>query len=187
MDCLSQLFLIELSFHREFLERSLQVLECQIENEHDTGMTGGVGVADGALTSPHSSLTTSSPTQDQLSPNITPTAPQAPVTPRPPPHPMTTRAKAGIFKPHPKYAMAAMTPSLSPIPTSACEALQDPNWRAAMQAEYGALLANHTWTLVGMPADARIITGKWVFHIKLNSDDTLNHYKARWVVCGFHQ
>jgi hypothetical protein len=57
---------------------------------------------------------------------------------------MTTRAKAGIFKPNSKYAMAATAPSLSPIPTSAREALKDPQWRATMHAEYDALLANRT-------------------------------------------
>lgn len=35
--------------------------------------------------------------------------------------------------------------------------------------------------------DAHIVTGKWVFRIELNPDGTLNLYKARWVVRGFHQ
>lgn len=92
-----------------------------------------------------------------------------------------------MFKPNPKYAMSASTVPLSPIPKSAREALQDPNWRAVMQAEFDALLANNTWSLVDRPPNARIITRKWVFWIKLNSDGALNRYKARWVVCGFHQ
>jgi hypothetical protein len=100
---------------------------------------------------------------------------------------MTTRAKAGVFKPNPKYAMAAITPGLSAVPTSARAALKDPHWRAAMQAEFDALLANRTWKLVERPPNARIITGKWVFRVKLNPDGTLNRYKARWVVRGFHQ
>lgn len=67
---------------------------------------------------------------------------------------MTTRAKADIYKPNPKYALAvapstAGTPAvLSPVPTSAREALKDPNWRATMQVEFDALLHNRTWTLV---------------------------------------
>jgi hypothetical protein len=32
-----------------------------------------------------------------------------------------------------------------------------------------------------------VISGKWVFKHKLRSDGTLERYKARWVVCGFHQ
>jgi hypothetical protein len=100
---------------------------------------------------------------------------------------MTTRSKAGVFKPNPKYAMTACSPSLSPIPKSAREAMKDPNWRAAMQAEFDALLANKTWTLVSPPPHARVISGKWVFRIKLHPDGTLDRYKARWVVRGFHQ
>jgi hypothetical protein len=100
---------------------------------------------------------------------------------------MTTRAKAGVFKPNPKYALAATTPSLSPLLTSAREALKDPHWRAAMQVEFDALIAKGTWTLVEPPTIARVIIDKWVFRIKLNSDSTLNRYKARWVVLGFHQ
>jgi histone deacetylase 1/2 len=56
-----------------------------------------------------------------------------------------------------------------------------------MQAEFDALLANKTWTLVPPPPHARAITGKWVFRIKLKPDGTLDRYKARWVVRGFHQ
>lgn len=92
-----------------------------------------------------------------------------------------------MFKPNPKYAMAAAEPQLSPLPRSAHEALRDPNWRVAMQAEYNALVANSTWSLVPRPPHARVITGKWVFRIKLKSDGTLDRYKARWVVRGFHQ
>jgi transposase InsO family protein len=44
-----------------------------------------------------------------------------------------------------------------------------------------------TWTLVPQPSDARVITGKWVFTHKRNSDGSLARYKARWVVRGFHQ
>jgi histone deacetylase 1/2 len=100
---------------------------------------------------------------------------------------MLTRSKAGVFKPNPKYAMVTSTAPLSPLPKSAREALKDPHWRAAMQAEFDALMANRTWTLVDRPPLARVITGKWVFRIKPNTDGTLNRYKARWVVRGFHQ
>jgi hypothetical protein len=56
-----------------------------------------------------------------------------------------------------------------------------------MQVEFDALLHNRTWTLVPRPANAWIITGKWVFKVKLHPDGTLEQYKARWVVRGFHQ
>jgi hypothetical protein len=99
---------------------------------------------------------------------------------------MITRARAGIHKPNPKYALAASGP-LSPVPRSVRSALKDVNWYTAMKAEYDALLANQTWTLVPRPPGARIITGKWVFKHKMNPDGTLERYKSRWVVRSFKQ
>jgi hypothetical protein len=113
--------------------------------------------------------------------------PPVPTTQAMPTHQMTTRSKAGIFKPNPKYAMSATAPPLSPLPKSAHEALKDTNWRAAMQVEFDALVANKTWSIVPRPPHALVITGKWVFRIKLHPDGTLERYKARWVVRGFHQ
>ncbi|KAG8479763.1 hypothetical protein CXB51_029589 [Gossypium anomalum] len=57
-------------------------------------------------------------------------------------HPMQTRYKSGIFKP--KLFTSALSDH---EPTSIGEALQSPAWTAAAQAEYTALLANHTWDL----------------------------------------
>jgi hypothetical protein len=100
---------------------------------------------------------------------------------------MVTRARDGISKPNPKYAMTATTPTISPVPTSVRSALKDPHWLAAMQDEHNALLRNRTWTLVDRPPGARVISGKWVFKHKLNADGSLERYKARWVVKGLNQ
>jgi len=83
--------------------------------------------------------------------------------------------------------MAATATSISPVPRSVRQAVQDPNWYAAMKQEFDALQANKTWTLVPRPPSARVITGKWVFKHKFNLDGTLELYKARWVVRGFNQ
>jgi len=40
-------------------------------------------------------------------------------------------------------------------------------------------------SLIGLQAN--IVTGKWIFKQKLNSDGSLERYKARWVVRGFTQ
>jgi hypothetical protein len=56
-----------------------------------------------------------------------------------------------------------------------------------MGDEYQALLQNNTWSLVSRPSDANIVSGKWVFRHKHNSDGTLARYKARWVFYGFSQ
>jgi histone deacetylase 1/2 len=95
---------------------------------------------------------------------------------------MITRAKAGIFQPNPRYALAASSPT--PIPTSVRTALKQPNWVAAMTEEFAALQRNQTWTLVDRPPGARVIAGKWVFTHKYGADGELSRYKARWVVRG---
>jgi hypothetical protein len=103
-------------------------------------------------------------------------------------HHMVTRAKAGQFFPNKKYTMVAATvTALSPVPTTVCKALADPNWWAAMWSECDALLTNRTWTLVPHPLCANVVTGKWVFKHKFWPDGSFDKYKARWVVHGFTQ
>ena len=85
-----------------------------------------------------------------------------------------------------RYVCAATT-AISPIPVSARAALRDLNWKAAMDDEYVALIANHTWELVPRPPGANVVIGKWVFCVKYKPDGSLDRYKARWVVRGFSQ
>lgn len=101
---------------------------------------------------------------------------------------MITRARHDIFQPNPRYAdsLLAATP-ISPLPSSVREALRDPNWRAAMQAEFDALISNDTWTLVPRPPHTSVVNGKWVFQHKMKADGSLERYKARGVVRGFAQ
>jgi histone deacetylase 1/2 len=95
---------------------------------------------------------------------------------------MTTRAKDGLRFPALYNSMA-----LSPVPRTFRSALADPNWRAAMQEEYTALLQNNTWDLVPRPSQGNIVSSKWIFRHKFRADGTLERYKARWVLRGFTQ
>ena len=56
-----------------------------------------------------------------------------------------------------------------------------------MEDEYKALIDNGTWRLVPRPPGANVISGKWIFKHKYNSDGSLARHKARWVVRGFSQ
>ncbi|WVZ62691.1 hypothetical protein U9M48_012405 [Paspalum notatum var. saurae] len=106
-----------------------------------------------------------------------------PVPPNVNDHSMLTRAKSGFRQPRLNLHVS----TLSPVPASFHRALADPNWRGAMEEEFQALEANNTWTLIPRPANANIVSGKWIFRHKLHSDGTLDRYKARWVLRGFTQ
>ena len=98
---------------------------------------------------------------------------------------MRTRGKAGITQPVDRLNLH--TVPMSPLPRYVRDALSDPNWRSAMQAEYDALLANDTWSLVPRPPGVNLVTGKWIYRHKLRADGSLDRYKARWVLRGFTQ
>ena len=72
-------------------------------------------------------------------------------------------------------------------PSSLTEALDDENWRSAMDAEYSALLRNNTWHLVPSAPGQNLIDCKWVCKIKQRFDDSIDRYKARLVAKGFKQ
>jgi len=67
------------------------------------------------------------------------------------------------------------------------QALQLPHWKKAMQDEMDALHANHTWTLVPKTSTMNLVSSKWIFKVKTQSDGTIDRYKARLVARGFTQ
>lgn len=67
------------------------------------------------------------------------------------------------------------------------KALDIPEWKASIQCEYNALIANGTWDLVLKPKDKKTIGHKWVFLPKLQDDKPLDKSKSRVVAKGFQQ
>jgi transposase InsO family protein len=61
------------------------------------------------------------------------------------------------------------------------------HWRFALDSEYEQLVDAETWELVPRSEAPNVISGKWVFKIKKNSDGSIDRYKARWVARGFSQ
>ncbi|KAJ9546206.1 hypothetical protein OSB04_025913 [Centaurea solstitialis] len=101
-------------------------------------------------------------------------------------HPMTTRSRTGSLKPKQIFNLL-VTSDISPIPRSTAQAMCDPHWRAAMDAEMAAILSNYTWDLIPKPSDANIVGNRWLFRHKFDSTGQLERYKARLVAQGFSQ
>ncbi|GBM81735.1 Retrovirus-related Pol polyprotein from transposon TNT 1-94 [Araneus ventricosus] len=59
--------------------------------------------------------------------------------------------------------------------------------RNVMQEELNSLNENETWELVNLPQGRKPIENRWVYKIKKNAEDEIQHYKARLVAKGFSQ
>ena len=87
-------------------------------------------------------------------------------------------------------AMSSVVKEVIHEPLTYNEALRAPEamqWQKAMQEEYDALVENHTWDIVYVPKDQKVLKGKWVYKIKRSNEGTISRYKARWVAKGFEQ
>lgn len=60
-------------------------------------------------------------------------------------------------------------------------------WVEAMNSEISSLKRNHTWDLVNLPEDRKVIDNKWIFKLKHNSAGDVERFKARLVIRGFTQ
>jgi hypothetical protein len=95
-------------------------------------------------------------------------------------HP-ATRLQHGIRKPKTytdgtiRYTNSA---SISSEPASLKEALANPHWKAAMDAEYTTLMKNKTWHLVLAPKGRNVIDCRWIFKVKYKADGSLERYKG---------
>jgi transposase InsO family protein len=114
-------------------------------------------------------------------------------------HPMTTRSKTGSLRPNsfPDFQLYSATKHPLPIalhsvltevePTCFTKAATDTRWRAAMAAEFEALISNKTWTLCPRPSQQHVTRNHWVYKIKQRADGSIDHFKGRLVAKGFEQ
>ena len=56
-----------------------------------------------------------------------------------------------------------------------------------MAAEFNALVANGTWTLVPSSHSQNVVGNKWVFRVKRKANGTVDKFKTRLIAKGFHQ
>lgn len=99
---------------------------------------------------------------------------------------MTTRAKAGIQKPNPRYVLLAPRYALGE-PKNITEALKHSGWTLSAEEEIETCHMLHTWELVPETEDMNVLGYRWVFKIKLNPDGTVKKLRSRLVAKGFNQ
>ncbi|XP_075492405.1 putative mitochondrial protein AtMg00820 [Primulina tabacum] len=63
---------------------------------------------------------------------------------------------------------------------------EGPLWKEAINSEMESILQNHTWELVNLHPGSKPLGCKWVFKRKMKSDGTIEKYKARLVIKGYH-
>jgi hypothetical protein len=96
--------------------------------------------------------------------------------------------KRGFWLPADRLIVSATSVlALSLVASSMRTALIDSNWICAMEEDIASLITNNTWDLISCLVGSNIVTRKWIFQHKFNSDDSLEWYKAHWVICGFTQ
>ena len=84
----------------------------------------------------------------------------------------------------------AMPTHDSPDPQSFREAMNStdaPQWKIAMERELEAFRRLDVLEMCMLPNGTNLISCKWLFIIKYNSDGSLNKYKSRLVARGFSQ
>ena len=103
-----------------------------------------------------------------------PHAPAAPDVPT-----RRTRSQHGISKPQIRTDGTVRYDKLKPRfgglittgePHNLQEALNDTNWKRAMNDEYDALIKNKTWHLVPPTKNKNFIDCRWVYRIKRKAD-----------------
>ncbi|KAL6315013.1 hypothetical protein AAG906_030848 [Vitis piasezkii] len=92
-------------------------------------------------------------------------------------HTMTTRSMNNIHKPKQFNSVTK-----HPLPPTI-----EPTCRHAMLDELISLMCHGTWDLVSLPKNCNPVGCKWVFHVKRNSDGSVDRFKARLVTKGFNQ
>jgi hypothetical protein len=60
-------------------------------------------------------------------------------------------------------------------------------WKAPEEEELASMREMKTWTLVPPPSGANIVSSKWVYKVKTNSDGSIARFKERLVARGFTQ
>lgn len=72
-------------------------------------------------------------------------------------------------------------------PASFRQAVEDREWRKAMEKEIESIEKNNTWELSTLPTGQKVIGLKWIFKLKKDADGRIVKHKARLVAKGYVQ
>ena len=73
------------------------------------------------------------------------------------------------------------------IPTCFKEAVMKLKWEAIIDEQMEALDENHTWDLMPLPQDKKVIGCKQIYKVKHNANGSVCKYKAILVAKGYAQ
>jgi hypothetical protein len=73
------------------------------------------------------------------------------------------------------------------MPSSHCDALDEPTWHAAMTDDFDALQCTNTWVLVPRQFGVDIVGSKRTIKTKQRSDGSFDKYKSQLITRGFTQ
>lgn len=101
-------------------------------------------------------------------------------------HPMTTRARVGIVKPNPKYALLTIKDEFAE-PKFVKAALKHKGWTKSMGVEIDNMKESETFELVPPADDQNPLGSRWVYKTKRNADGTVLCLRSRLVAKGNEQ
>lgn len=73
------------------------------------------------------------------------------------------------------------------IPTSFAEAQKSKEWGEAVDVEFNAMEATHTWDVTTLPPGKKAVGCRLLYSLKFNADGTLERRKVRLVAKGYTQ
>ena len=79
----------------------------------------------------------------------------------------------------------AMVTNIIESEPSSYEATRQTIWREAMAEEYALIMKNDVWEVMPRPEGKSVVTSRWLYKIKYDTDGSIDKYKAIFVARGF--